>query len=237
MSHEDIDYCLEVRNACLQIHPRLMNLIPGTYIELNFAVVNYSAEIEAEVNALYKDMYDEQTTIDKVIALFQRIKASLDPRDHEIFSCILYFLFDEYNFFQSYPACELAMIGYLFGSIIQHEMVDLILFRIVLRYVVDALSCPPETNLFKFGLQALARFETRLPEWQPLCQALSGVPHFVEARPDLAATIHQEIAAGVYGSNGAIVDLAPAFTVIQLDKMDAEITSQPRNYPTKSCSL
>ena len=32
MSREDVDYCLEVRDACLQIHPRLMNLIPGTDI-------------------------------------------------------------------------------------------------------------------------------------------------------------------------------------------------------------
>ena len=149
MSREDIDYFLEVRNACLQIHPRLMNLIPGTNIEPGFAVVNYSAEIEAEVDAIYKDMYDEQTTIDRVIVLLQRSKALWDPRDHEIFSCMLYFLFDGYKFFQSYPARELAMIGYLFGSIIQHELVNLIPFGIALRYVVDALSCPPETNLFK----------------------------------------------------------------------------------------
>ena len=95
-----------------------MNLIPGTDIEPSFAVVNYSAEVEAEVDAIYKDMHDEQTTIDEVIALLQRGKASPDPRDHEIFSCMLYFPFDEYKFFQSYPACELAIIGYLFGSII-----------------------------------------------------------------------------------------------------------------------
>ncbi|KAF8431772.1 Not1-domain-containing protein [Boletus edulis BED1] len=228
MPREDIDYCLEVRNSCLQIHPRLMNLIPGTDTEPGFAVVNYSAEIEAEVDAIYKEMYDEQTTIDEVIALLQRSKASSDPRDHEIFSCMLHFLFDEYKFFQSYyPARELAMTGYLFGSIIQHELVDLIPFGIALRYVVDALSCPSETNLFKFGLQALARFESRLPEWQPLCQALSGIPHLMEARPDLAATIHRAMATGVDGTNGdtraLAADPTPVFTAIQPDKMDAEI--------------
>ena len=228
MPREDIDYCLEVRGACLQIHPRLMSLTPGTDTEPGFAVVNYSAEIEAEVDAIYKEMYDEQTTIDEVITLLQRSKASSDPRDHEIFSCMLHFLFDEYKFFQSYyPARELAMTGYLFGSIIQHELVDFIPSRIALRYVVDALSCPPETNLFKFGLQALARFETRLPEWQPLCQALLGIPHLMEARPDLAATIHRAITSGADGSNvdirGHPVDLAPVFMAIQPDTLDAEI--------------
>ncbi|KAN0075454.1 Not1 domain containing protein [Tylopilus felleus] len=229
MPREDIDYCLEVRNACLQIHPRLMNLIPGADTEPGFAVVNYSAEIEAEVDAIYKEMYDEQTTIDEVIALLQRSKASSDPRDHEIFSCMLHFLFDEYKFFQSYyPARELAMTGYLFGSIIQYELVDLIPFGIALRYVVDALSCPPETNLFKFGLQALARFESRLPEWKPLCQALSGISHLMEARPDLAATIHRAIAAGD-GSNGdmraLVADPVPVFTAIRPEKMDTEIVT------------
>lgn len=228
MPREDIDYCLEVRNVCLQIHPRLMNLIPGTETEPGFSVVNYSAEIEAEVDAIYKDMYDEQTTIDEVIALLQRSKASSDPRDHEIFSCMLHFLFDEYKFFQSYyPARELAMTGYLFGSIIQHELVDLIPFGIALRYVVDALSCPPETNLFKFGLQALARFESRLPEWQPLCQALLGIPHLMEARPDLAVTVHRAIATGGDGlsedTRSPTADPTPVFLAIQPDRMDTEI--------------
>jgi CCR4-NOT transcription complex subunit 1 len=204
-----------------------MNLIPGTDTEPGFAVVNYLTEIEAEVDAIYKEVYDEQTTIDRVIALLQRSKASSDLRDHEIFSCMLHFLFDEYKFFQSYYfARELATTGCLFGSIVQHELVDLIPLGIALRYVVDALSCPPETNLFKFGLQALARFESRLAEWQPLCQALSGIPHLMEARPDLAATIHRAIATGVDGSNGDMmlaVDPTPVFTAIQSDNLDAEI--------------
>ncbi|KAH7889967.1 Not1-domain-containing protein [Phlebopus sp. FC_14] len=235
MSREDIDYCLEVRNTCLQIHPRLMNLTPGSDAEPGFSVVSYSAEIEAEVDAIYKQMYDEQTTIDEVITLLQRSKASADPRDHEIFSCMLHFLFDEYKFFQSYyPARELAMTGYLFGSIILHELVDFIPLGIAIRYIVDALSCRPETNLFKFGLQALARFETRLAEWQPLCQALLRIPHLMEARPDLAATIHRAIAAGADGSlstadmrglsSGLTADPVPVFTAIQPDRMEGEIT-------------
>ena len=229
MLRKDIDYCLKVRNACLQIHLRLMNLIPSANTKPGFAVVNYSAEIEAKVDAIYREMYDEQMTIDEVIALLQCSKASSDPRDHKIFSCMLHFLFNEYKFFQSYyPARELTMTGYLFGSIIQHKLVDLIPFRIVLPYVIDALRCPPKTNLFKFGPQALARFESHLPEWKSLCQVLSGISHLMEARPDLAATIHHVIAAGD-GSNGdmraLVADPVPVFTAIQPEKMDAKIVT------------
>jgi CCR4-NOT transcription complex subunit 1 len=149
MREGDVEYCLEVRNACLQVHPRLMSLIPGSDVEPGFTVITYSAEIEAEVDTIYKQMYDEQTTIDDVIAMLRRNKESTNPRDHEIFSCMLHFLFDEYKFFQSYyPARELAMTGYLFGSLIQHQLVDYIPLGIAIRFIVDALSCPPSTNLW-----------------------------------------------------------------------------------------
>ena len=233
MNESDSDYCMEVRNTCLQIHPRLMNLTPGSDVEPGFTVVNYSAEIEAEVDTIYKQMYDEHTTIDDVIAMLQRTKDSSNIRDHEIFSCMLHFLFDEYKFFQSYyPARELAMTGYLFGSLIQHQLVDYIPLGIAIRYVLDALNCPPDTNLFKFGIQALSRFESRLSEWQPLCQALLGINHLVEERPDLVASIQRAIANSNERSGnsdmhnmslGVGPDPLPVFTAIRPDVMEGEI--------------
>ncbi|KZT74256.1 Not1-domain-containing protein [Daedalea quercina L-15889] len=231
MRESDVDYCLDIRNACLQIHPRLMNLVPGSDAEPGISVVSYSAEIEAEVDGIYKQMYDEQISIDDVIALLQRNKESTNSRDHEIFSCMLHFLFDEYKFFQSfYPPRELAMTGYLFGSLIQYQLVDYIPLGIAIRYVVDALNCAPETNLFKFGIQALSRFESRLAEWQPLCQALLKIPHLLEARPDLAAAIHRAIAnAGEHSSSidlrlgtGPAVEPPPVFNAIQAEQFEDE---------------
>ncbi|KAF8078158.1 Not1-domain-containing protein [Lyophyllum atratum] len=220
MDEGDVDFCLEVRNACLQIHPRLMNLTPGSDVEPGFNVVNYSPEIEAEVDGIYKQMYDENTTIDEVIAMLQRHKESSNPRDHEVFSCMLHFLFDEYKFFQSYyPARELAMTGYLFGSLIQHQLIDYIPLGIAIRYILDALNCPPETNLFKFGLQALSQFEARLPEWQPL------------SRPDLVANIQRALANvevngnrdGNFMSLGHAADPLPVFTAIQPDPIEGDL--------------
>jgi CCR4-NOT transcription complex subunit 1 len=237
MNEGDVDYCLEVRNACLQIHPRLMTLIPGSDAEPGFSVVSYSPDVETEVDSIYKNMYDEQTTIDEVIALLQRTKTSVNPRDHEIFSCMLHFLFDEYRFFQSYyPARELAMTGYLFGSLIQHQLVDYIPLGIAIRYILDALNCPPETNLFKFGIQALSRFESRLSEWQPLCQALLGIPHLAEARPDLLASIHRAITTRTDGNGNAdlhglsaapTAEALPVFSAIQPDRIEGELTLPP----------
>ncbi|KAI0822634.1 Not1-domain-containing protein [Trametes gibbosa] len=243
MHESDIDYCLEVRNACLQIHPRLMNLTPGSDTEPGFAVVSYSAEIETEVDGIYKQMYDEQITIDDVIKLLQRNKTSSNPRDHEIFSCMLHFLFDEYKFFQNcYPPRELAMTGYLFGSLIQYQLIDFIPLGIAIRYVLDALGCPPETNLFKFGLQALSRFESRLAEWQPLCQALLKIPHLLEARPDLAVVIQRALVNSDGSSSSAdlrtlqsvsMPEPPPVFMSIQADRLEGEPETPPEEVSDK----
>ncbi|KAJ7684728.1 Not1-domain-containing protein [Mycena polygramma] len=234
MNDADVGYCMEIRNACLQIHPRLMSLIPGSDVEPGFTVVTYSPEIEAEVDGIYRQMYDEHTSIDEVISMLQRNKESNNPRDHEVFSCMLHFLFDEYKFFQSYyPARELAMTGYLFGSLIQHQLIDYIPLGIAVRYIIDALNCPPETNLFRFGVTALSRFESRLSEWQPLCSALLRIPHLAEARPDLIASIQRALATAEDSSSSAdhrsadVPEPPPVFTAIQPDTIEGQIDPPP----------
>jgi CCR4-NOT transcription complex subunit 1 len=216
-----------------------MNLSPGSDQEPGFSVISYSADVEAEVDGIYKQMYDEQITIDGVIALLQRTKESSNPHDHEIFSCMLHFLFEEYKFFQNcYPPRELAMTGYLFGSLIQHQLVDYIPLGIAIRYVLDALQCPPETNLFKFGIQALSRFEARLPELRPLCQALIDIPHLAEARPDIAESIRRALAAapsdavpGVLPLQGFALtttsEVQHVFTAIRPDFLDEDSSESP----------
>ncbi|KAJ7582498.1 Not1-domain-containing protein [Mycena floridula] len=242
MSAEDINYSLDVRNTCLQVHPRLMTLTPGSDVEPGFTVVTYSPEIEAEVDSIYKQMYDENTSIDDVIAMLQQYKESSNPRDHEVFSCMLHFLFDEYKFFQSYyPTRELTMTGYLFGSLIQHSLIDYIPLGIAIRYILDALSCPPESNLFKFGVTALGRFEFRLAEWKPLCEALVVIPALAEARPELIASIQRHLAAAASGDNAESTTLAisapqepsPVFTAIKADALEGQIEEPPEELSDK----
>lgn len=244
MHPDDVDECLRVRNACLQIHPRLMNLTPGSDAEPGFSVVSYSPEIEAEVDNIYKQMYDENISIDDVINLLQRNQASTNPHDKEIFSCMLHFLFDEYKFFQSfYPPRELAMTGFLFGSIIQYHLLENVPLGIAVRFVLDALDCPPTTNLFRFGLQALSRFESRLGEWQPLCHTLLQIPHLIEARPDLPAIINRALAQGADNTGNnldmgpllgrASLEPVPVFKSIHPDQLEGEPEEPPEEISDK----
>ena len=243
LSPEHLEECIEVRNLCLQIHPRLMSLHPNTEVEPGLTVITYSNEIESEVDGIYKQMYDENTSIDEVIGMLQRYKESNNPRDQELFSCMIHFLFDEYKFFQSYyPARELAMTGYLFGSLIRHSLIDHIPLGIAMRYILDALHCYPDTNLFKFGTQALSRFEIRFPDWRPLCEALSSIPHLAEARPDLMASIHRALVmppgpeenspdVRLVNPNGPYE--VTTFTAIQPDSIAEQLEAPPEELSDK----
>jgi CCR4-NOT transcription complex subunit 1 len=227
MSAADTEYFTEIRNRCCQLHPRLMNLSPGSDAEPGLAVVTFSPEVEAEVENIYQQMYEENITVDQVISLLQTYKNSTNPREKEIFAFTLHTLFEEYKFFPSYPARELAKTAYLFGSVIQYQLVEYIPLGIAIRFVLDAIRNPRDTSLFKFGVQALSRFESRLPEWPQLCRALLALPHLQEAHPELAETArralsHEDESVPMDASGIAEADLvedSPAlpFSSIQAD--------------------
>ncbi|KAJ1307774.1 hypothetical protein OPQ81_001861 [Rhizoctonia solani] len=224
LTPEDAEYFIEIRNQCLQLHPRLMNLTPGSDAEPGVAVVSFSPEVEQEVENIYKEMYEDKITIDQMVALLQRSKVSSNPRDHEVFACTLHTLFDEYRFFaRYYPARELQMTGYLFGSLIKYQLVDYIPLGIAIRYVLDAVRAPPDSNMFTFGVNALTQFKNRLWEWKPLCHALLGIPHLADVRPDLVEAARKGLAAEgpepeEQGDGGNQLEIV-AFTALRPDTL------------------
>lgn len=86
-------------------------------------------------------------------------------------------LFDEYRFFHKYPDKELTTTGILFGQLIQHQLVAYISLGIALRYVLEALKKAPNTKMFKFGLNSLHQFKSRLCEWPQVTQHFLFFPH------------------------------------------------------------
>lgn len=232
MSESDLDYCVEVRSACLQMHPRLMNLIPGSDVEPGLTVVHYPQEIDSEVDNLFTQMYNEQVTVADMLNLMENNRNSSNPRDQEMLACIIHFLFDEYRFYNSYPSRELMMNAFVFGSMIQFQFVEFVPLGISLRYVFDALNMPPDSNMFKWGVQALSRFEARLPEWVPLCQQVLRIPHFVESVPYLAMAMRRIVASADNIPNGTdprgpgaptVSEVQEVFTAIRPDRIDSEV--------------
>lgn len=199
----DVELFKEVRTQCLQLHPRLMNFSPkNSESEPGMSVTTFSSEIEAECDALYKRMYEQEIPVDKVVSALRQAKESDNAHDHEFFACFLHGLFDEHRFFNTYPINELSLTAHLFGDLIQYHLIDFIPLGIAVRYVLDALRNPPDSNWFRFGVQALARFQGRLSEWPQLAHSILSIPHVQQLHPEVANTARQALISREGGENG-----------------------------------
>ena len=225
MTAEEIEHFKVVRNLCLQLYPRLMSLTPGAEgVEPGLSVASFPKEIHREADTWYRQMYEEKTSVDEIIALLQRCKLSDDEHDHQLFACMVHTLFDEHRWFELYyPPRELLMTAVVFGSLIQYSLIDSIPLGIAIRYVLDALRSPPDSTMFHFGVQALLRFQARLAEWPQLCQALLALPQLQQTHSELVNVVTHALANAKSGKVPPPPTLADArsFAAIAPDALPA----------------
>ena len=241
MNPPDAKYFAEVRNLSYTLHPKLLNLTPGSDTESGLSVAVFPPNIEQEVESIYSRIYAGDLSIDQALEMLRESKSATTTHDKDIFACMLHSLFDEHKFFHQYPARELAMTGYMFGSIIQLGLLENVPLGIAIRYVLEAIRNPPDSNLFAFGIEALMRFESRLVEWAPLCSTLLRIPHLHSARPDVAESVRRALVRAENAANGEggdgladagiqLPELDPApltFTAIQADDMSSDPITEP----------
>ncbi|KAK4517846.1 aminopeptidase [Mucor velutinosus] len=188
----------EVQNRCLQTFPKLMNVRTQAAPGSTGSEVSFKPDVEEEANLYYERIYNGELSTDVMIDLLKKLSASKEPREQDVFACMVHNLFDEYSFFPKYPDKELSITSILFGSLIQHRLVSYVPLGVALRYVLDALRNPMGSKMFNFGVQALRQFQNRLSEWPQYCSHLLQIPDLVQSQPDLAAFIqnamnHQEV--------------------------------------------
>ncbi|KAF9980258.1 hypothetical protein BGZ75_008644 [Mortierella antarctica] len=212
ISPENAEFLKSVRDACSQLHPELASTkSPGGHISTQDAETSFSAEVEETTNDYYKRVYRGDIKIPEIVDLLQRFKNSADPKEQDIYACMIHNLFDEYRFFATYREKELSITSDLFGALIQHQLVSYIPLGIALRYVLDALRSPPGSKMFNFGAQALSRFQSRLQEWPTYCSHLLQIPHLQQVNPDIMRYIHAMLPAASTGSeegSNQLTDLA-----------------------------
>jgi CCR4-NOT transcription complex subunit 1 len=175
----------EVQNRCLQTYPKLMNVRTQAAPGSTGSEVSFKPDVEEEANLYYERIYNGELSLENMIDLLKRLSASKDPREQDIFACMIHNLFDEYSFFPKYPDKELSITSILFGSLIQNRLVSYVPLGIALRYVLDALRSPMGSKMFNFGVQALRQFQSRLSEWPQYCSHLLQIPDLAQAQPDL----------------------------------------------------
>ena len=69
----------------------------------------FSQDVEEEANSYFQKVYTSSQSVDEFIAIIKSFRVSINPREQEIFKCMIHNLFDEYRFFHKYPETELKV--------------------------------------------------------------------------------------------------------------------------------
>lgn len=178
MPAERLEQLKSIQIHCLQAFPRLINFGQGhdEAILANQDLPAFPPDVETEMKAVFQQMYEGQLEIRDVIAMLERLKVSDEPRDQDLFACMIHSLFDECRFFPNYPVNALATTAVLFGSLVHFRLIDKIPLSIAMRFILESLRQPIESNMFRFGLQALFELRRRLPEFPNYCSVLLAIP-------------------------------------------------------------
>lgn len=187
MSAEDIEAFKMVRNLALQLHPRLLPIRASESQEPGMEVATFAQDIHDECDETFGRMYKQELSVEDVVSILQRLKASDRPEDNELFACMVHTLFDEQRWIRSYPPTELRLTAHLFGDLIQHSLIDYVPLGIAIRGCLDALRTQLGSPMLEFGLEALKRFQGRLRDWPQLAQALQALP----PHPEITAILNR----------------------------------------------
>jgi len=168
----------KVSEQVAKMYPGLAPLVAGTE--------SFASDVEEEANSHFQKIYSEARPLEDVVGMLRGFKVSANPREQEVFACMIHNLFDEYRFFPRYPDKELHITALLFGSLVAHGLVSSITLGIALRYVLDALRKAPGTKMFSFGADALRQFAHIAYNWPQFVAHVLAVPHLRQGDPELA---------------------------------------------------
>jgi len=140
------------------------------YDEIQDQQIN-SEEIQKEVSQLLRNMFQEKTTIDKIVSMLSKYKLSNDKRQNELFYCLIHGILDEYRFYSQYPQNELKKISELFGKIINNKLLDGTIETLALSYILKGIKTGSGL-LYFFGINALTQFIGKISHWPTYMKTL-----------------------------------------------------------------
>ncbi|EDK46785.1 conserved hypothetical protein [Lodderomyces elongisporus NRRL YB-4239] len=159
----------------LTTYPRLINFGSGhdEVILANEAKSTFfPQEVELEMKEYYSKMYSKAVEIPEVVDALIKMKSSDDPHQQDVFACMIHSLLDEYKFFSEYPLAALASTSLLFGALLENDLIHGTTLTVALNFIFESCNQPPESKLFKFAVQSLYNFKSKLHEYPIYCKHL-----------------------------------------------------------------
>ncbi|CUM64513.1 uncharacterized protein PRCAT00002118001 [Priceomyces carsonii] len=159
----------------LTTYPRLINFGWGhdeAILKNSEASNSFPSDVEQEMKSYYSKMYNKEVDIKEIVDMLIRMKSSDDPHDQDVFACMIHSLLDEYRFFSEYPLSALASTSLLFGALLEKDLIQGTTLTVALNFIWESCNQPQDSHLFKFAVQSLYNFKSRLHEYPIYCKHL-----------------------------------------------------------------
>ena len=159
----------------LTTYPRLINFGNGhdEAILANAAMSSFfPPNVEQEMKSFYSKMYNKEVEIKDIVDMLVIMKTSDDPHKQDVFACMIHSLLDEYRFFSEYPLSALASTSLLFGALLEKDLIQGTTLTVALNFIWESCNQPQDSHLFKFAVQSLYNFKSRLHEYPIYCKHL-----------------------------------------------------------------
>lgn len=172
----DSDRLKNLQLSLLTTYPRLINFGTGhdeAILKNEELYLNaFPPQVEQEMKAYYSKMYNKEMEIKEIVDMLTRMKTSDLPHDQDVFACMIHSLIDEYRFFAEYPLTALASTSLLFGAMLQRDLIQGTTLTVALNFIWESCNQPQDSHLFKFAVQSLYNFKSRLHEYPIYCKHL-----------------------------------------------------------------
>lgn len=122
-------------------------------------------EIEAEANKLFELAFEEKITLGELTAKMIGYKNSANKRETDLFLCMMSNLLDEARFFSNYKHKILCIMGQIYGTVIQNNLIEGQVRDVAFKIIIEALKNKDDKKFIDFGVKALEDFKGRLHEW------------------------------------------------------------------------
>ncbi|KAI5950268.1 CDC39 [Candida jiufengensis] len=171
----DLEKLKNLQILLLTTYPRLINFGNGSdeAILINESKSSFfPPDVELEMKDYYSKMYSKAVDIPEIVDILVKMKTSNDPHQQDVFACMIHSLLDEYKFFAEYPLAALASTSLLFGALLENDLIHGTTLTVALNFIWESCNQPSESKLFKFAVQSLYNFKSKLHEYPIYCKHL-----------------------------------------------------------------
>lgn len=171
----DLEKLKNLQILLLTTYPRLINFGNGhdEAILANEAKSSFfPVDVELEMKDYYSKMYNKALDIPEIVNVLIKMKSSDDPHQQDVFACMIHSLLDEYKFFGEYPLAALASTSLLFGALLENDLIHGTTLTVALNFIWESCNQLPDSKMFKFAVQSLYNFKSKLHEYPIYCKHL-----------------------------------------------------------------